>query len=309
MPCRVKRNPTADARHGHQPLKARIAPTVGRQVEYPTVTLLGQVFPDDRTGHVEQPYMDRNAGFLPERMDPQAIACPLEVPGRQPAEIDIGESREAAEQKGIPDQLQGRRLGSEAYDAPQFRHGKVVPGHGFATQLVVGERITIHVSVFPRQHEDMFEGNHIDPGRILLAVAFQHHVTVKIRQEFAVYLFEMYVVAPIMLRNEPFKMTVYASVFIIGRLASGDSDHAEKFVVVPAEKVQQAVFSLIDSPIALLDHAGSYRDLFAKQHVVTMFNAIVDPVELFIDEQRLAAPSDGTSQTGIPKLERDGLAG
>lgn len=260
-------------------------------------------------GHVEQPYMDRSAGFLPERMDPQTIVCPLEVPGRQPAKINIGEPRETTEQKGIADQLQGRRFGTEPYDAPQFRHGKVVPGDGFAIQLVVGERIAVHVSMFPRQHEDMFEGNHIDPGRIFLAVAFQHHVAVEIRQEFTVYLSEIKIIAPVMFRDEPFQVTVYASVFIIGCLASGDSDHAEKFFVVPAEKVQQPVFLPVGSQIALLDHAESHRSLFAKQHVVTMFNAIVDPVELFIDEQRLAAPSDGTSQTGIPKLERDGLAG
>ena len=305
----VKCDPPGNAGHRHQPFETGIAPTVSRQVKYPGVAFRSEIFPDDRMGNPEQPDMNRRSGLLTKRVDPQLVMLFLDMPGRQLAKVDIREAREATEQKSIPDQLEHRRCGCQPDNTPEFRCGEIIPGNGLVTQLVIGKRIPFHIPLFPGQHENMFEGNHIDPYRILFTIAFQRNITMEIRQEFPVDLLEGDVAASVVFGNEFGKVLIYRSVFAVSRFAARDSDHSEECIVVSAEKLQQEKIPTVISQIPLLDHAGSDHSLFAEQRMVTVFDAIVNPIEMFIDEQGLGTSPDGTPQCSIPKFERDGLLG
>ena len=105
MAGRVERNVPRNACQGHDAFEADVAPAVTREVEYLRVTLPGLIFQQDGIRNGENPHIDGSSGFATCRTDPQLFTILLNVLGGKQAEVDIGESGEATEQKRIPHQL------------------------------------------------------------------------------------------------------------------------------------------------------------------------------------------------------------
>lgn len=105
VPGQVERDVPGNARQRHDALEADVAPAVARQAEYPRIPLHRFVFQQNGVRDREDAHVDRRSCFAAGGADPQLFAVLLDMLRGQRAEVDVGESREATEQKCIAYQL------------------------------------------------------------------------------------------------------------------------------------------------------------------------------------------------------------
>ena len=231
----VERHAFGDARGRGDLLQPLVAPAVGRQPEDAIARSGRKIAPEDRQRQCEKPHAHFGTGFATCEVDPCAVAALLDVVPRQTAEIDVGEPGEAAEQKGIAHELQGSGRKFEPDQLVDFAEGQIAAIDELAVELVSGEQIALEVALAAGQHEDMFQGDHIDPRRVFLVAALLDDIGMEAGEELFVELVEREVGPPVGGSDVALHVAADALVLIIGSLAPADAHHAPELFVVAVQ--------------------------------------------------------------------------
>lgn len=284
MAGRMERDAFVDARRRCDPAQTSVAPSVARQTENREIGRFGQIVLQNRMRQGEQPDAHFGAGLAAGQIEPPGAGGGLLylAPG-EVAEVDVGQSRETTEQKRIAHALQrpGREIDSDQF--VDFIDCQIIAVDEFAAQLVTGEHVVFEVPLAAGQHEDVFQRDHVDPRRILLAAAPLDDVGMEAGEEFVVEFVECDIGSPVGRFDVALQMPADAPIFIISSPAPADADHAAEFVVVPAEKLQKPAATLRGSEISLLDHDRSDERPGQKERAVTLLNAVTDVQKLAVD--------------------------
>lgn len=135
MTRRVESDVSGDARQRHDPVETYVAPAVARQVKNTFCTDHGIVSQQDSIRNGKNPHVHLRTGLAAGRTYPQLFAFLPDVLRCQGAKVDIGESRETTEQKGVAHQQQRRVVEVEPDKPPYFGVEMIVSHHELAVRL------------------------------------------------------------------------------------------------------------------------------------------------------------------------------
>ena len=296
--CRVESYGPAYVRPKHQFPQPVVAPAVAGERKERLALPDGGVVPEDRKRELEERDVDRRAGLLAVRREPVLAADAADVLEPQPLQIDIGEPREAAEEKGVADQAV-RAVGERhPAQAPDLLQRQVVAPDRLAPDGVAGEGVADRAAARAGQVQDVFQGDQVDAGGVLAAAAAIEQVGVESDQEIPVHLREIDILPSAALAHVARKQFPDTFIFIIGTHAAAYAHRPPELLVVAGEEGQQPLLTDALSEQLLLDHAGRDGRVAVAEQVVALFDAVAQAGEGLVDDLRLfAAPRDAAART------------
>lgn len=310
MPSGVEGDPLVDSGQSHDALQTMVAPAVARQAENRDIVRFGGVVVQDGARNGKEPDAYRRSRFAARRIEPQLAVRRLEVAHREPPDVGIGEPREATEKKDVPNEPQHGAAGVEDRHTPDFLHRQDAARNGFALEAVIGKRVAVEVSARAGKPHDVLQCGQVDPYGILAVAALAGYVGMESDQELVRQFGELQI-GPL----EPFvqvtlEVQIDTPIFIIGRPAPADADHALELFVVTPEKAEQRLTRGDVAHEALLDHLGRHLAPFiAPGIVITAFDRKTDGFQAGIDVCRRAAASGHAALSYVPRFGRYGEMG
>lgn len=133
-----------------------------------------------------------------------------------------------------------RAVGQIQPDQPSdLFDGQISARNPLAADFVAGEQVRFQVAAAAGLRQNVFEGDHVDPDRVLAAAARSRNVAVEAVEELPVELSELQIIAPVSSPDVTFEVVADAPIFIKGGFAAVDAHHAAELLVVATEKSEQ----------------------------------------------------------------------
>lgn len=162
MSCTVPGDVLVDAAKFGYRLDAVLAVPITWDGQQPSVFCHTSVLLDDVLGHVEQADVRLHAGLLAVGLYPQvAVEGGLQVLFRQVVHIPPAQSREAAEDEGIPDEFIAFLLECAVDECRNLLLGQEATLGLFLRDVVGIERVTRQPAIVDGGEDDAAEGHHV----------------------------------------------------------------------------------------------------------------------------------------------------
>lgn len=199
---------------GEQPTQADVAPSVARQPEDRFFGIFVQVFGQNGRCNIKKADIYLRASLAASRAYPGPVRSMPDIRGLKATDINIGKSRETAEQECVKYKPLFPADRIELHEAAEFGIREIIAHDGAAVQLVSREKIACQTIPVVSQHEDMFQSDHVNPYGILFMRDFMGYVTVEFNRKILVELAERDVAARISDPNVRLEQFVNAFIFI-----------------------------------------------------------------------------------------------
>ncbi len=289
----------ADSRLFGHLLQTAIAPTVAGEREGVAGIPFGIAL-EDRTGQIEKTDINGRTGFLTVDRKPISSVVQTDTIRTELFHVDIGKAREAAEQKGVADEPP--RLGSHRQPAQpaDLVQRQVTAGDRPAVQFVACKGIAAETTACAGQTENMFQGDHVDPGRTFGSLALLEDEGMEAGEKFPVDRRKREIAAAAGFMHIANEQPEYAPILIIGVPTAAYAYHPKELLVVMTEKSEQLLLPCISTDILPLNHGCRNLFVVIAQRVVTPFDGTTHARQRLIDDCSLFAISPGASAFPVP---------
>ena len=257
VPGDVERDARGDAALASHLDQVVVAAVVARHLE-DTRCVRVTAAVQDLFRNVEQKQVRGRMGLAAARHDPAlSLEQGADIVPAQCLDVGVGQAREGRENEEVTDQALHLTFRPELQQPLKFLFRQIAALHLFEAVLVGSERIGTDRTGSARQGDDVLEGDHIDPDRIVLQARRGAEILLESIDHRNGDISDADVFQMVPFPDEGAQMPVHHVVALIALVRASVSDHLSEIFIVFVKHVEEHLLSVRCAQCVVFQPFGS----------------------------------------------------